>query len=160
MSKLLKTINPIIKSKYFLPGVIGAAVLIYFGVGSGYGRVGKKPGAGLGGGTGGETGGDGAGISGGDFVTGRDSGVNINVRHRPSTEGSWFVDTLAGELPFGAKVQFKGIVNADRPTEPKYFKVFIPDEQIEELGLETGSHLLDDSENIYYIRTDVGKRTN
>jgi len=160
MSKLLKTINPVIKSKYFLPGVIGAAVLIYFGFGSGFGGVGKNPGAGLGGGTGGETGGDDAGISGGDFVTGRDNGVNINVRHRPSTEGSFLVDTLAGELPFGAKVQFKGIVNADRPTEPKYFKVFIPDEQIQELGLETGSHLLDDSENTYYIRTDVGKRTN
>jgi len=158
MSKLLNTIKPVIKSKYFLPGVIGAALLIYFGVGSGFGGVGKKGGAG-GGGTGG--GGDtGGGTSGGNFVTGIDNGVNINVRHRPSTEGSWGVDTLAGTLPYGQKVKFKGIVNSDRSIEPKYYKVFITDEQIAEFDLEEGSTWLSDNSGIYYLRTDVAKRVN
>jgi len=169
MSKLLNTIKPVIKSKYFLPGVIGAALLIYFGVGSGFGGVGKKGGAG-GGGTGGGGGGGGGtggggdtgggGTSGGNFVTGIDNGVNINVRHRPSTEGSWGVDTLAGTLPYGQKVKFKGIVNSDRSIEPKYYKVFITDEQIAEFDLEEGSTWLSDNSGIYYLRTDVAKRVN
>ena len=159
MSKLLNTIKPVIKSKYFLPGVIGAALLIYFGVGSGFGGVGKKGGAGGGtGGGGGDTGG--GGTSGGNFVTGIDNGVNINVRHRPSTEGSWGVDTLAGTLPYGQKVKFKGIVNSDRSIEPKYYKVFITDEQIAEFDLEEGSTWLSDNSGIYYLRTDVAKRVN